>query len=405
MNRMKRVAGWLAAALLLFAPAYGSKAEVTAEKQESRGRVTEIAWKDENGGLTAGPEGYAVVRYSYEYQKVTETYFDAEGFPYETAGGYYGRTITRDTKNKISMIDYLGINGKLKKTRMGYARVSYRYFTFGPEQMVIFHGEDGRPAVIPELGYSQVETQYSGKTLTGRIYMDERGNKIDIPAGYAMMQKKMNRSRQIIRVWYEHADGAPAAGPDGWSRSEISRDQDGRCTQIEYYDTKDNLTDAGGCAREEYVYDRDGTVTVSRFDRQGNRLSLGGDAVSVRRKMKNETVTEETFLNANGEPVLLPEGYAAVSYSYNAAGQLELIQYRNTAGDKTSCVQGYSAVQEVRDAEGKLLSRSFLDESGSPVNNNVSGVSEERFQYDETGMLTGSTLFDAAGNQMIPGEN
>ena len=82
---MKRVAGWLAAALLLFAPAYGSKAEVTAEKQESRGRVTEIAWKDENGSLTAGPEGYAVVRYSYEYQKVTETYFDAEGFPYETA--------------------------------------------------------------------------------------------------------------------------------------------------------------------------------------------------------------------------------------------------------------------------------------------------------------------------------
>lgn len=388
---------WAAAVLLLLAPGIRAGAEVTAEKQTERGRVTEITWKDENGNITAGPEGYATVRYEYEHQKTTERYYDAEGYPYETEGGYYGRVISTDSFLEIT--DYIGINGKLTNTRMGYARVERRTFMFGMERFTIFYDENGKTVIVPSLGYAQVETLASGKTMTGRIYKDERGEKIDTPAGYAAMLKKMNRDRQIIREWYEHADESPATGPDGWSRCEILRDGNnkGRITAIEYYDEAGRLTDAGGYAREEYQYAKGGLVITTRFDAAGNRLSRGGNAVSVRRKTKDDLVLEEMYLDETGEPTTLPEGYAGVKYSYNSNGQLELTQYLNTAGEPTACSQGYYAVRQVRDTDGRLLSRTYLDQSGQATSN-TAGVSEERYEYDEEGRLSCTKKYDAQGN-------
>ena len=388
---------WAAAVLLLLAPGIRAGAEVTAEKQTERGRVTEITWKDENGNITAGPEGYATVRYEYEHQKTTERYYDAEGYPYETEGGYYGRVISTDSFLVIT--DYIGINGKLTNTRMGYARVERRTFMFGMERFTIFYDESGKTVIVPSLGYAQVETLASGKTMTGRIYKDERGEKIDTPAGYAAMLKKMNRDRQIIREWYEHADESPATGPDGWSRCEILRDGNnkGRITAIEYYDEAGRLTDAGGYAREEYQYAKGGLVITTRFDAAGNRISRGGNAVSVRQKTKDDLVLEEMYLDETGEPTTLPEGYAGVKYSYNSNGQLELTQYLNTAGEPTVCSQGYYAVRQVRDTDGRLLSRTYLDQSGQATSN-TAGVSEERYEYDEEGRLSGTKKYDAQGN-------
>ena len=397
MNRIRRITAWAAAALLLLAPGIRARAEITAEKQTERGRVTEITWKDENGNITAGPEGYATVRYEYANQKTTERYYDAEGFPYETAGGYYGRVISTDSFLVIT--DYIGINGKLINTKMGYARVERRTFMFGLERFTIYYDENGRTVVVPLLGYAQVETLASGKTMTGRIYKDEKGDRIDTPAGYAAMLKKMNRDRQIIREWYEHADESPATGPDGWSRCEIIRDGNnkGRITATEYYDEAGQLTDAGGYAREEYQYTKGGLVITTRFDSAGNRIPYGGDAVSVRRKTKDDLVLEEMYLDESGEPTMLPEGYAGVKYSYNKSGQLELTQYLNTAGEPTTCSQGYYAIRQIRDADGRLLSRSYLNEAGQAVSNSA-GVSEERYEYDEEGRLLGTKKYDTAGS-------
>ena len=115
MNRIRRITAWAAAALLLLSPGIRARAEITAEKQFERDRVTEITWKDENGNITAGPQGYAIVRYEYAYQKTTETYYDAEGFPYETEGGYYGRIISTDSF--LVATEYIGINGKPTNTK------------------------------------------------------------------------------------------------------------------------------------------------------------------------------------------------------------------------------------------------------------------------------------------------
>lgn len=403
LNRIRRWTALAAAALMLAAPTALSRAEVMAEKTEMRGKVTQITWKDENGSVTAGPEGYAEIRYAYDKSDTTEKYYDAEGAPYQTAGGYYGRIMTRDGRGNISSVTYLDENGKMAVNSLGYARVMYKYFSSREEREVIYCGADGKtPVIVPSLGYAQMETKHSGNTLIGRVYKDPKGNPIDTPAGYATLKIQLSKKNAApIKIEYLHADDSRATGPDGWSYCMMERDARGKLMKTEYFDVQGYLTRAGGCAREEYTYGKDNLVTVSRFDAEGNRIPYDGAAVSVCRRMKGEKVLEETFLNEAGEPVALSAGYTSVSYTYNANGDLEMTQYRDAAGNKATCKQGYSAIRETRNAEGQLISRQYLDISEQPVNNNVSGVSEERYEYDEDGRLTGVQKYDSQGNLVV----
>lgn len=401
---MKRIKRWtaMAVAVLLLTPFAGSTAEVTAEKTENRGKVTEITWKDENGTAAPGPEGYAVIRYTYKGQDTTEQYFDADGEPFQTGGGYYGRIVTKDGRNNISAVSYIGKNGELTVNSLGYAKVLYKYFTSKEEREVIYCGADGKtPVTVPSLGYAQMETKHRGNAFIGRVYKDPKGNPVDIPAGYASFEIQLaKKTGAPIRSWYEHADGTPANGPDGWAVCRMERDDKGRLLKTEYFDAQENVTQQGGYAAETYRYGRDGSFTVTRFDTAGNRIPFDGEAVSVRRVMKGEKVTEETFLDDEGEPVAASGGYVTVSYSYDSNGNLEMTQYRDGNGNKTTCKQGYSAILETRNEQGQLISRKLLDISGQPVNNNTTGICEERYEYDETGRLKEIQRFDATGNKL-----
>ena len=397
MKMFRRLTALAAAILLLAAFMSGSTAEVTEEKKETGGKVTSVTWKDENGNPAAGPDGYAEIRYTYDASGVREAYFDAEGQPFQVSGGYYGRNVTRDGKNRIKSIEYLGKNGELTLNGMGYAMVGYTYVSFGEVRKVVFYGTNRKAVMVPSLGYAQMENEYNGATLTKRTYMNAAGKPVDIPAGYAVLKFKM-KDHKITRIWYTHADGKPATGPDGWYKCEQVWDTKGRISIIRFLDTEEKLTDRGGYARETYTYSS-GLVTVVRYNAQDDVIPIGGDAVSVRRKMSDGKILEETYLDAAGQPVAVPEGYTAVSYTYNKAGELELAQYRNEKGEKTVCRQGYSAVRQTW-GNGLLQRRTYLDENGLNVNS-LDGVCEEEYLYDEEGRMTEVRRYDASGNVLI----
>ena len=138
---------------------------------------------------------------------------------------------------------------------------------------------------------------------------------------------------------------------------------------------------------------------MARYNTLGSVIPWSGKAVSVRRKMKDEKVLEETFLDEAGQPTEVPEGYITVSYTYNSTGQLETIQYRDANGNKQNCRSGYSTVRQTWNRDGLLQRRTFLDVNGLNVNN-LKGVCEEEYIYDEEGRLTGTRQYDAAGNQL-----
>ena len=110
LKKMKRPVLILLTLLTVFALA-AAQAEVTAVDTEANGKVTQTVWMDSDGSIVPGPQGYAMVRYEYKGAEKTETYYDAEGQPYESAAGCYGRKVTVDGKKRIIQIDYLGADG------------------------------------------------------------------------------------------------------------------------------------------------------------------------------------------------------------------------------------------------------------------------------------------------------
>ena len=392
------------AGILLLALICGAQAATAVETKDSRGTVTEVTWQDDQGVPVAGPEGYTTVRYTYSYvdgPKTTEMYFDAAGNPYRMPGGYYGRAVTLAYNSQPSVIEYLDASGALTVTEMGYARIFYSYRSFGAESKSVFMGvKRGEGVIVPSLGYAQIETEHTGKIVTGRFFRDTKGKAIDSNAGYSSLIRKLNRGKnQVLQTYYLHANGKPATGPDGWHKCVTELDANGRITVIKYLDENGNLTDAEGFAREVYTYDQDGDPIFSRYDAKGNRLSFGGDAVSVLRQMKGSQILSETYLNEAGGPTTLPAGYATADYTYNEAGQLTMIQYRGVNGDKATCGQGYSAVRQAWDEEGRFLSKTYLDVNGNNVNNR-NGVCEERYVYDTDGLLRVIQQFSADGTQL-----
>ena len=92
---MKRLTGIMIVILCCVLILSCCAAEVTADTTEANGKVTQIEWKNEDGKLTAGPEGYAKVRYSYKGGDKTEMYFDAISL---------ARSVTSGSRSSVSSV-------------------------------------------------------------------------------------------------------------------------------------------------------------------------------------------------------------------------------------------------------------------------------------------------------------
>ena len=322
-----------AAVLLAAAPAAHGRAEITAESETEKGRVTRTVWRDENGNPAAGPEGCAEIRYSYHGSMTEERYYDAEGLPCEGSAGAYGRQVERNGKGLVTSITYLNEKGERAINRLGYSLVAMSYTSFGEVRFLGYYGEQKKLVRVPSLGYASVTTEFSGKSVTRRTWADENGAPVETPMGYAIMRQKLNKSYQVIRTRYEHADGSPAMCADGWSICEQERDGKGRVTKITYYDTLSQLTDRGaGYAWETYDYEKDGVV-VSRFALNGDPVQFTQGVDKVRRVIRDDRILSETYLTAAGEKTTDASGVSTVEYDYNEDGSVKAVRRLDPEGN------------------------------------------------------------------------
>ena len=203
-----------------------------------------------------------------------------------------------------------------------------------------------------------------------------------------------------MSIRYDHADGKPATGPDGWFRCRFERDDQGRITKVEYQDTNENLTDRGtGYAWEEREY-RDDLVLITRYDISGNKVTGAGGAVTVARKENEDgQITEERFLDESGKTTVNELGVGGIRYGYDHEGRIETVTYLDTEGNITACNKGYAGYRDTRDEDGATVSRTYLGTDGLAVEIN-GGYSEIRYFYDETKTLSDTRYYDINGTQV-----
>ena len=386
--------------LACFLSVTGAAAEVRTKDTEEEGRITQTEWQDEQGEPATGPEGYATVRYIYKRDTVTEKYYDTAGEPCMAAGGYYARTVTRDGKGNIIQIEYLDRDGVRMLNTLGYGMVTISYYGFGEERMITYYGLNKRPVIVPSLGYASVVNLYSSKTLTNRIYRDEKGNPVDNADGYAEIKKKLNKRYQVLTTRYDHADGSPATGPDGWFRCVMDRDEKGRITSIRYYDTASKMTDRGtGYAWEGYTYEDENIVQVTRYATDDSVVEDEAGVAAVVREMKDGRVIREKFLDREGQRINNRLGVGAILYAYDLQGALEKVSYEDTEGKPVLCSEGYAGYKDTKDKDGATTARTFLGTDGLATEL-PGGYSEIRYFYDDTKQVTAVRYYDMNGKQV-----
>lgn len=400
---MKMIAAGIAALLLCTAAAAGAGGEARAVDTETNGRITQTDWLDENGQLTEGPEGYATIRYSYKNSSVTETYYDTEGQPYEHDGGYYGRRTEKDGKGQVTEIDYLDRNGALTLNSRGYAMVTMIWSSVGMTRLS-YKDTSKRKVTVPSLGYASVSYEYNGSLVKTCTYLDAKDKPVDCSGGYAFFRqniKKISGRYVVLSSRYDHADGSPATGPDGWFRcSREERDEKGRLLSVKYYDIHKELTDRGaGYAWEGYAYEGSDIVKVTRYNLNDQPVTDAAGVATVVREMKDDRVVKERFLDPAGSRVNNSLGVAEILYSYDHQGALEKVAYQDTEGNPVNCIYGYAGYRDVKDEDGATVSRTFLGTDGNATEI-PGGYSEIRYLYDEAKQLTSTRYYDLNGKQI-----
>ena len=374
--------------------------EIHARNTEENGKVTETFWLDDSGNSVPGPDGYAIVRYTYKREDTIEKYYDQDGRPYEVSGGYYGKRVMRDGRGNITEIEYLDENGERTLNRKGYALVGMTYYGFGEVRSVTYYGLNKKSVMVPSLGYASVYTEYSNKTMTSRTFRDTKGNPVDCAEGYAVVKQKVDKRFRVLSIRYDHADGKPATGPDGWFRCVKDRDDQGRITSIKYYDINQQLTDRGtGYAWEEYAYEGDSIVKLTRRDLTGGIVTDSAGVATLVREMKDDRIVKESFLDSDGKRINNRLGIGMIVYSYDQQGSLEKVIYQDTEGQPVQCAEGYAGYFDTKDGEGATVSRTFLGTDGLPVET-TGGYSELRFFYNEYKQLSSTRYYDLNGQQV-----
>ena len=223
--------------------------------------------------------------------------------------------------------------------REGYSRIDYSYAVNGSIKEVRFYDTQDEPVEAALLGYHKLVNTFTGsKYLQTTTYFDVDGQETDCAEGYSRVEYTWDletnfRRPLLTSETYFHPDGSFAATPYGYSQ--------------------------------------------------------------IRYERKDTTITSR-WLDPEGQPVTLLEGYAAVRDEYDEAGQLIKREYLDAKGQPVSIPQGY-AVVKYGHLMGHIASESYYDADGQPQIN-AYGVHGLQYTYNDNGKLTEVLNMDIDGN-------
>ena len=109
-------------------------------------------------------------------------------------------------------------------------------------------------------------------------------------------------------------------------------------------------------------------------------------------------VIRETYVDSKGNPVIASDkGYAIKEYLYNLSNQLKEERFLDTEGNLENCTDGYASIQYEYKLN-KIIKKSYLDAAGQPVMGpegfatqeivrGTRGIEKDALEYDAEGHL------------------
>ena len=241
-------------------------------------------------------------------------------------------------------------------------REYYNSSTLKKVSKITFIDSLGNPVVAEDKGYASISYRYSPKGDLTRIeYQDVDGNLVNCSDGYAMKSLKYSSKRKLTDINYYDARRKPVCGPEGY-------------------------------ASRLYYYEGNVLLSITTQDEKGKKTD-GNDGFSDyktkyhRLQNKHVRVDEGYYLNANGEEVAGPEGYARVENTYYEKEKLIKTAYYDADGNLFFMESEGYAFMEKTMWKSRVTRLAYYDQEGLPVNGPEGYAWVDYVYYDEEGVL------------------
>lgn len=353
-------------------PAFTSYASVERAFDEA-GRIISERYLDTNGRQIACGYGYAKTTWAYDGSgNCTECrYYASDGeLIIRPSTGYAAFRRRFDSSGRLIEEEYLDADLERVTTVFGYAKALYEYDEEGAASESYFD-EDGN--LLPT-GRITCKVQYndSGEAVSCSYY-DRDGKLVDNPyCGYATIRKEYDAAGNCTAQYFLNAHGQPTLSAGGYAKVINRYDGHGNCTGVSYYGTDGRLTAPAsiGYAVLNAVYD------------------------------EAWHLTEKSFFDEKGLPVLNSDGYAKVVYGYDEHGNNTSVSYYGQKGEPIS-VGGYAMLTYEYDDSGRCTGWAYYDEDHSMIVLPSVGYAAIRIRYDDAGHVTEESYYDAQGQPVL----
>ncbi len=236
---------------------------------DERGNEVRQLFKDAQGQLVLNNRGFAILAWEYDERgnRVKEQHRDTSGQLVVEDSGYayliweydeHGRLIKQAYFDEHDR-PYVGANGS-SYTVIEYDEHGQGVWSAYDAEGQLISGGDRNEAV------SIAMTQDEQGNIIRMAYLDENGQPVMGPGGYAYIEYDYNGDDYKIKEAYYDTDGQLVLGYGVYAYVEYEYNEDGQIIKEAYYDTDGQLDIGdGGYAYVEYEYDDEGRMIKELF--------------------------------------------------------------------------------------------------------------------------------------------
>ncbi|HNY85201.1 MAG TPA: hypothetical protein PKN23_01795 [Candidatus Hydrogenedentes bacterium] len=352
----------------------GGFAEVRMEKDPD-GNITRMAYFGPDGApclYADGSHGWKA-EYDPEGNETVRTYFDKDGSPVNISSGYAtSRQVWEGGRLKEWACFGTGGEPAVDNTT-GTHRTCREYDSQGYQARETYYGPDGKPCLHKD-GNHGWEAEYdSAGNETRKTFLGLDGSPVSLSDGYATVRSECDQNGNVVRRTYYGADGSRCLhkeGNHGWKALHNLQGNEVERTYFGLHGEPVSLGDRYATVRQEY-------------DAEGKRVLLC------------------TYYAPDGSPCLHREGNHGYRVKYDDSGREIERTFLNVEGEPVALANGYATSRVARDAQGRAIGFSYYDDKDLPVEDSSDGTHKWVIQRDALGNAVRITYYAPDGQPCL----
>lgn len=253
-----------------------------------------------------------------------------------------------------------------------------------------FVDDNGKIRLAADKGYASVIKKYEDGKLVLEQYLDEKGEPVILPAGYAQIKRVYDDRGKNTEIIYLDENDRPVVMNNGYDTIRRTYDKKGRPDTDTYWADNAQTKRTQGYWQYKRVYNDEGRICELRYlDQAGNLIRNTSGYAVVHRSYDGEA-TIDIYFDENLNPVTSDLGqYGKRTETLN---NVQITTYLDENGEAYNTNRGYAIVKK----EGAKTQYFDADEKPVTIGRNQFGVEQVNGQ---------SVYLNENGEQMIRLDN